>query len=108
MNAREESEKVCERRERERRFFPHPTMSATLTAALQPLQASDRPTRYRPQRQEREKRRAAQAKKVAKESEPSTATQDDVDVVAENYSDWLPLADTQAAPCPVVFSLDSA
>jgi len=95
----------------ERRGLPPITRTlrnmATLAAALNPLQAV-KPTRHRPQRQEREKRRAAQAKKVLQENEPSTTGQDDVETVAENQLDWLPLADTQAAPCPVVFSLDSA
>ncbi|GAA5944106.1 Nan1p [Sporobolomyces koalae] len=85
-------------------------MATTIAAAaaLNPTPASVRPSRVRPQRSEREKRRAAQAKKDSLRHEDPAASIEQGQPPAEDQLDWLPLADTQAAPCPVVFSLDSA
>ncbi|GAA6014453.1 hypothetical protein JCM11491_007059 [Sporobolomyces phaffii] len=81
---------------------------AVATAAVNPPPSANRPSRVRPQRNEREKRRAAQAKKVlAVQADPS-APGNAVDAAGQSQLDWLPLADTHAAPCPVLFSPDSA
>ncbi|GAA5904549.1 Nan1p [Sporobolomyces salmoneus] len=80
------------------------TTLAVANAAVNPASNANRPARHRPQRNEREKRRAAQAKKDAV---VPTSLEDTVDSVEQNQLDWLPLADAHTAPCPVLFSPDS-
>ncbi|GAA5841430.1 hypothetical protein JCM3766R1_004082 [Sporobolomyces carnicolor] len=81
------------------------TTLAVANAAVNPPLNALRPARHRPQRNEREKRRAAQAKKDAAVSAP---LEDLAETPGQHQLDWLPLADAQSAPCPVLFSPDSA
>ncbi|GAA5885010.1 hypothetical protein JCM16303_006516 [Sporobolomyces ruberrimus] len=81
---------------------------AVATAAVNAGTSAARPARHRPQRNEREKRRAAQAKKdAALQVDPSPSSVA-LEPKTPNQLDWLPLADTHAASCPVLFSPDSA
>ncbi|GAA5962206.1 hypothetical protein JCM3765_003897 [Sporobolomyces pararoseus] len=78
---------------------------AVANAAVNPPPSVNRPTRHRPQRNEREKRRAAQAKK---DLELQQDLVDPLEPTAKDQLDWAPLGDAHAAPCPVLFSPDSA